>query len=318
MAAQPNKRARADTAGSTNSVNSMPASCPSHSTINLPIILSHMTPQMHLHFLVLAATRHPDIMAVLNAWERNRQAQAALTASITHTTGQHPLFSGRSPSGLGVLPSQTPAPRISRPAPLLFEHFSDEVFDLIDTTIKRHESDSYDVAHILIEDIEETLKELVEPITTREPKAEPVSYETKRDAVEAIRDIYELVIVNTELDSMSRWMQHRGTFSSWGEYYLLPVLGLFGPEELETLKSWRVRDKMDNSRLGHEPGNGYGPQRFTNFMNFRTITWIEAFERMAGTAGGMAQDGEYSLGTDRAWAILTGDEGGKRPWETPY
>lgn len=241
----PAKRARAGTTADNDPT--------AHSTTNLTEILSLMTPAMHRKFLTEAATNHPEVMASLNKWNDkrlatiNKQLDKELTTVVS------------------------------------FDHMIPKVIDLVDKAAAKDvsTSKSYDLAHSLLQKVEDNFPKVI--LKTTRPES---LFETKQNAIEAVRDIFEICLVNSLNSMVGRIM--RQNFHGFAEY-LHTLLGMFSQEEMVRLMACVVTTYDNGSP--------------------RQVPWIEAFEKTAKEVRAYGLDEDDSMGTAKALEILSAARG---------
>lgn len=188
-----NKRARADT---MSAESSGAEESEQHSTENLDSILAAMTSAMRTKLLAKAATRHPDVMASITAWNDKKLAREAAKMIID------------------------------------FDALAEETWNIIDEATHNVAGDmgrdeAYKIACGVIAKVKETLKTIAKSVV-RQSK-----FETKYNAIEAIRDISVSLVTRPLPNIVSKVM--REDYFGLDKLGLVPVLKTFSEEELKQL-----------------------------------------------------------------------------------
>lgn len=186
----PAKRARADTVGTADL----------HSAESIEKMLERLTPAMSLKILKVAAARHTDVMADIEAaHDRLLESEAAKAARDAVKV-------------------------------ISFAPYSDKAWAKIDKTFN-HKSSSkqYDAAMDAAMKIEHWLGEIAAATNPQSP------FQTKFSAVDSICDIYDSAISCGEMTGRGL----RQNFYNWGRH-LISVLNTFTDEELCELGGMQV------------------------------------------------------------------------------
>ncbi|KAM7185566.1 hypothetical protein V8F20_011759 [Naviculisporaceae sp. PSN 640] len=278
MTTHHNKQARANTAGNrciecdnktSTTILSWPRPTPSHSTENLSTIMNLMSPETQRQYLAEAAKNCPEVMAALDAWHHRH---------LTMERREQPQFSEA----------------------LAFQDQVNNAFDLINNTVKREVLSKQELDVLgrdFLEQIDELLRVIIATLL-RAPRPS-LTFGAKRDAMEAIREIFQLLLVHTECSEIGTWVQQR--VMGFGATYLHPVLQLFNDDEVWRLMQWQVPDFTASG----EPLHG------------KTITWLERFKHMCTEAQDCGVEGELFLNTKLAFEIMVGIWMNRDQWGRP-
>lgn len=252
----PCKPARADTAVDNNDG---PEPNPLHSTRNLPEMISLLKPAQAKKFLADAATNHPDVMASLNKWNNARLARIAKQREKELTTE------------------------------ISFHHMIDQVIFIINKATKEKcdQSTAQYAQYVVCCVMREIQDQYLSAIVNKTQQGS--RFETKRNAIETIREIFEICLLNSGTSMVGRMIRENlYEFRA----FLRVVLETFSKEEM-----LRLMDPGCQTRVRDGKGG------------FTTVPWIEAFERTVKLTKDYRVDDDWTLGTSRALAVLNSARG---------